>query len=730
LAQSKSAAPAPAKRIPRGLPEATAFASSFCVMVIELVAGRIISRHLGSSLYTWTSVIGVVLAGLAIGNAIGGRLADRRPAIPTLSLLFLASSASCIVVLVANAFVGEWVLLWTLSWPVRIAIHVGLVFLIPSVILGMISPVAAKMAVEASTHTGRAIGNVSAWGVVGSILGTFATGFVLVAAFGTTRVVWGVAAALALISLFFGMFGRKSHPALAWGAVLLALGAFAAGPTAAMRGASETVGFREKTSPNDVYVDESQYSHIRVAREAENPNRLYLHLDKLVHSAIEVGKPLELQYGYERIYGALTRHMAAGRDSIRTLTLGGGGYVLPRFLQTLYPKSVTEVVEIDPGVTEAAYAAFDLSKESGLVIVHEDARAFLESLSEKEAIGEQASRPYDFIYLDAVNDYSVPYQLTTLECLKLVDGVLAPDGAYMMNLIDVFSQGRFLGTMIHTMEEIFPEVRIFAEGRPPSEQPDVRNTYILVGTKKSWDSAPVIASFDPRYGISELSAVEREDLRARAPKRPLTDDWAPIENLLAPVVRMSSREIAAAMIVDRAEAMLQEGRPEDAIRAAKQALELHAANPNVRRVYANALVAAGDVAGSVEQYQELLHIRPNLTGARVQLASTMARLGRPEEGIQEIREAIRRDPNHAQAHFVLGILLEQVQRPDEAIAAYAETVRLEPRNLDARNNLGIALARAGRVVEAKKVFEEILTIDAKFAKARQNLQRLESNPQG
>jgi MFS family permease len=244
-----------AKVFPSGLPEATAFVASFCVMVIELVAGRIISRHLGSSLYTWTAVIGVVLAGLAGGNAIGGRLADRRPPLPTLSLLFLCASASCIIVLIANRMVGEWVFLWSLSWPLRIAIHVTLVFFIPSMILGMISPVAAKMAVERSTQTGRAIGNVSAWGVVGSILGTFATGYYFVAAFGTTAVVWGVAGTLALCGILFGL--RSRAPRI-WGAALVCLGVLAAGPTDALRRASESLGFREARSPHDIYVDESQ----------------------------------------------------------------------------------------------------------------------------------------------------------------------------------------------------------------------------------------------------------------------------------------------------------------------------------------------------------------------------------------------------------------------------------------------------------------------------------------
>ena len=53
------------------------FVSSTCIMVLELVAGRIIAPYVGVSLYTWTSVIGVVLAGMSLGNYLGGGLADR-----------------------------------------------------------------------------------------------------------------------------------------------------------------------------------------------------------------------------------------------------------------------------------------------------------------------------------------------------------------------------------------------------------------------------------------------------------------------------------------------------------------------------------------------------------------------------------------------------------------------------------------------------------------------------
>jgi predicted membrane-bound spermidine synthase len=121
------------------IPSATVFISSACIMIIELVAGRLTARHLGSSLYTWTSIIGVVLAGITIGNYLGGRIADKYPARKALASLFGLASVACVVIVVLNNVVGEWIWLWKLSWPARVFSHVSIVFLVPSILLGTIS---------------------------------------------------------------------------------------------------------------------------------------------------------------------------------------------------------------------------------------------------------------------------------------------------------------------------------------------------------------------------------------------------------------------------------------------------------------------------------------------------------------------------------------------------------------------------------------------------------------
>jgi MFS family permease len=173
-------------------------------MVLELVAGRIIARYLGSSLYTWTSVIGVVLSGITIGNYIGGRLADRFRPVRTLALLFAVCAAACLVTISANNLIGNFTWLWHFNWPARILLHVTAVFLLPSTLLGTISPVVAKMSLEIGLPTGRTVGDIYAWGAAGSIAGTFAAGYYLIALMGTVSIIYGVAAVMIAMSLLYG----------------------------------------------------------------------------------------------------------------------------------------------------------------------------------------------------------------------------------------------------------------------------------------------------------------------------------------------------------------------------------------------------------------------------------------------------------------------------------------------------------------------------------------------
>ncbi len=516
------------------VPIATVFLASACIMVIELVAGRLIARHVGSSLYTWTSVIGIVLSGIAAGNYVGGRLADRFPPRETLAAIFLVSSANCLIIPLLNDRVGALDVLRDMDWPVRIALHVFLVFFVPSGLLGMISPVSAKMAIVLGKQLGRTVGSVYSWGAIGSIVGTFLTGYLLIARMGTTSVLLAVAGVLLVIALAYG--GSSLLPYL-WSGVLLAVFAAAWAPYPWARTMGERLGFREPGRAAALFHDESQYSFIRVDEVIDTPGLRSMTLDYLVHAYVDMRDPDRLHYDYERIYAGVTieavrkYHLDA---PVRALFLGGGGYVFPRWFLRRYPRGYGEVVEIDPQVTRAAFDAFGLEGDTPLRIVHLDARNRVEELYARAAIGEDTQK-FDLVYNDAFNHYSPPFHLTTVDYVRKLRALMSDESVFLANTIDVFRSGRFLGAVINTVEQVFPYVYTFCTSPGGPSDEDERDTFVVAGSTRA---LPVQHLDYIEYSAALLSPRDLAQLRRRSRSLVLTDDFAPVDNLLAPVIRL------------------------------------------------------------------------------------------------------------------------------------------------------------------------------------------------
>jgi hypothetical protein len=182
-----------------------AFTASFCILVIELVAGRIMAPHVGVSLYSWTSIIGVVLAGISLGAYAGGVLADRFPHRRTMGWLLLAAGLAAFTIApLTDLAGGSGLLEGVTTLMVRILVLTAIVFFVPSLLLGMVSPVVIKLAVKDLEKTGHVVGKISAFSTLGSILGTFATGFYLIEAMGTRAILYSVGMILMLSAPVFG----------------------------------------------------------------------------------------------------------------------------------------------------------------------------------------------------------------------------------------------------------------------------------------------------------------------------------------------------------------------------------------------------------------------------------------------------------------------------------------------------------------------------------------------
>lgn len=532
-----------------------AFLASFCVMVVELVAGRLIAKHVGFSLYTWTSVIGVVLAGIMCGNLAGGRLADRYEPRRVVAMLFLMSALACAAVPLLDYRVGDLQLLESLeSWPLRIAIHVTIVFFLPAITLGLIGPVVAKMALDGAAHTGRTVGNVYGWGAFGSIVGTFATGFVLIGRFGTLGIIFGVALLLSLIGLT--LLSKRWSPAAALPIALVVGAIYYYGP---WQWSWQSGRLAVRTACLlCIWADESNYQFIKVTANGAASAHV-LTLDNLIHAYYVPGDPREgLRYEYEQSYAVATARAVADRPTLKTFFIGGGGYEFPRYVRARWPGSVVMVAEIDPVVTRAGMEAFGLdagtlrfggpadlrrgglgtptAQRASIDIFHLDARNAVADLVSARRHGHLD--PFDAIYGDAFNSDAVPFHLVTREFAARVRELLDPaTGVYLINVVDSFASGRFVGAVQNTLRSVFPYVYIIGT-EMPSEDSAKRDTFVLAAAQHALDLAN-LGKLDGEADFEGvlLDAAALAKLETRSRGLILTDDFSPVENLLDPVVR-------------------------------------------------------------------------------------------------------------------------------------------------------------------------------------------------
>ena len=472
------------------------FLSGAFTMTLELVAGRLVAPALGVSLYTWTSIIGVILAGMSAGSFLGGTLADRKDP------RFLIGPALFISGLITLLILPGLPIMW-LSIPfsksplVRVVCPTIVLFGIPALFIGLISPIVYRICLQDLKRTGTTVGRLSASGSLGSIVGTFATGFYLIPWFGTRAIVIGVASGLILLGLLFLPWKRRTAKTAAVMVALIAIGA-GGGPL-------------EQLYRGD-YVAESAYYAIKISTtdDGEGGTIKKLVLDALIHSAANPLNPDYLWYEYERVSAWVIENW--GPKNMHVLVLGGGGYTLPYWIERHYPEATVEVAEIDPEVTRIAFKEF-IPDSKRIITYNEDARTAIRKLP--------AGRKYDLIFADAFNDLSVPYHLTTREFAQDVRKNLSDRGIYLANIVDT-GDGPFLGSFARTMSKVFKYVLILPGGGVAASQG--RCPHLVLASDfpvpvSSWKQP------DNVYFSVQPSLPDEKFLV-------LTDDYAPVDNLL------------------------------------------------------------------------------------------------------------------------------------------------------------------------------------------------------
>jgi spermidine synthase len=434
---------------------------------------------------------------------------------------------------------------------IRILLITTIIFFVPSCLLGMISPIVVKLTLNNLEKTGNVVGKIYAFSTLGSILGTFATGFFLISWMGTRYILFTMGIILIICSpIFGGFFGRKKTVALFFLFLFLLLIL----PVAALYGyvaiwpgkvslppspihSVETLygyAFKPSLDEDTYFFKESDYYTIKLKRSirGSNGDRLdSLVLDHLVHSYTDLKDPLYLEYEYIRMYEEIVRWQSIKRKSFKALFLGGGGYTFPRFIEVKYPKAEIDVVEIDPEITQVVQNYLGISKESRIHSFNEDGRWFVMNCREKGG--------YDFIFGDAFNDLSIPYHLTTKEFAMQLKSLLKPDGLLLANVIDSFKKGGFMPSYIRTLEEVFGRGNVHLLTLSSDYEHIGVSTHVVVASPKPLDMSDFITTLKGKREKEMTSYVMAQDrLQQYLNERPsviLTDDYVPVDNLIAPI---------------------------------------------------------------------------------------------------------------------------------------------------------------------------------------------------
>jgi len=480
--------------------ELVVFICGAVVMIFEIVGSRILGPYIGTSIFVWTSLIGIILASLSLGYWFGGKMADRNPSFKQLVW----------IIIIAAFFIGLTIsgkedLLGLLSRQftgirMQAVISTIILFAPASVFLGMVTPYAVRLKIKDVKSSGRTVGNLYAISTIGSIIGTFLAGFVLIPFLGSTNILVLIAALLIITALLI-ILVKKMKSTFVVPIILLAFLGYQG-----YNYNSKSLNYLDfDTQYNRVFIYETNDWYtgkpIKLMRiNNEYSSAMFLEDDSLV-------------FPYSR-YFQLPEHFKP--DFQKVLILGGAGYCYPRHFLKKYPNAQIDVVEIDPMITTIARKEFKLKDNPRMRIFHEDARVFLNHSEEK----------YDAILGDAFKSlYTIPFQLTTVEATQKMYDMLENGGLVIQNLHAALTgqNSYFLQVVYNTYQQVFPQVYLFSVHKE-RKITDIQSV-ILVALKSQ--TKPTFTNTDPElndYLANRLESTLLKDLPV------LTDDYAPVEH--------------------------------------------------------------------------------------------------------------------------------------------------------------------------------------------------------
>ena len=495
----------------------TEFFAGMSVMAVELGASRLLAPYFSSSQIVWTIIIGTIMIAMALGNIMGGRWADKNPNPDKLYGRIIIAAIWIALIPVAGKYIVIGIsalLVFTISTNFLVIAAFAacmIIFVFPLFLLGTVTPSLVKYTVDSLDDSGKVVGYLNASNTIGSIIGTFVPTFISIPAVGTSITFLIFAGILMLLAIIYFIAGKKKSVKAIVGVVIFLL--------SCIFGHGDSFAFWEKDL---TYEGESIYNYLQVY---EDDSKVVLSTNVLfgVQSVYRKEKTLTGMY-YD--YAMAAPYMAGikEKDNVDILILGMGSGTYATQCSRYFDNATVEGVEIDQKITDLAHEYFELPED--VKVTTYDGRAYLQCLS-SAAKSDGEMKKFDVIMVDAYQDITIPFQMSSVEFFTLVKEHLTEDGVMVVNMnMKTDTEGGINEYLSDTISTVFPSVytvdvsnntnrELFA-----SQNPDIVKR-LSIGIEAEEDADLKAMMEKVKVGLNEYEAGNLI----------LTDDKAPVELL-------------------------------------------------------------------------------------------------------------------------------------------------------------------------------------------------------
>lgn len=487
---------------------ATEFFAGMSVMAVELGASRLMAPYFSSSQIVWTVIIGVIMIAMAVGNVWGGRSADKnhdpsklyRRLLIAAVWIALIPFAGRYLMLGISVLLAMFVKSSFLIWAAFAACLV--IFAFPCVLLGTVTPSLIKYTVSSLDDNGKTVGELGALNTIGSIIGTFLPTFVTIPAVGTAATFLIFSGVLAVIGIaYFISAGKRSAAGIAAALVIAALTAL-------------TPRFSFAFWETDLTVeDESIYNYLQVKDDEEKTVLSTNVLFGVQSVQMKQGGMTGMYYDYA-LAAPVMAQLSGGEDG-SAMILGLGSGTFASYCDEYFPDVKLQGAEIDGKIVDIAEEYFHLPESVEVAV--EDGRAYLRASEEQ----------YDVIMVDAYQDITIPFQMSSQEFFTEVEDHLKDGGVMVVNMNMRSEQEDSINDYLRdTIASVFAHVYC-------AEVPGTTNMEVYATNSDSLpeDFAESIEKLSDRELKSVMEEVKDAMWEYEAQDRILTDDKAPVELL-------------------------------------------------------------------------------------------------------------------------------------------------------------------------------------------------------